>query len=383
MSEEKKNMPKLRFPGFTDPWEQRKFSDFVTASGTRNRSNLPFRSYSVSNEYGFIPQDEQFEKGGSMREADKSAYWIVKPGSFAYNPARINVGSIGYLSTSENVIVSSLYEVFRSDESCDDRFLWHWFKSPLFSQQIEKLQEGGVRQYFFFDKLLKSEIYMPDIEEQASIGEQFDDIDTLITLHQRKLDHLKEMKKGLLQKMFPKDGENVPEIRFPGFTDPWEQRKFENITEIRSGRDYKHLQEGEIPVYGTGGIITYVNEALSENEEAIGIGRKGTIDRPYKLFPPFWTVDTLFYAIPLLKINFDFVFCCFQNVNWKSKDESTGLPSLSKQSINKTNVMVPAAFEQKQIGTFFQQFDTLITLHQRKLDHLKELKKGLLQQMFV
>lgn len=165
-------------------WEQRKFSDFVVASGTKNRDNLPLQSFSVSNDRGFVPQDEQFENGGTVRDADKSMYWIVEPGSFAYNPARINVGSIGYLSTSENVIISSLYEVFRTDESCDDRFLWHWFKSPLFMKQIEMLQEGGVRLYFFFDKLLLSEIWMPSVEEQRLIGGHFDRLNNLITLHQ-------------------------------------------------------------------------------------------------------------------------------------------------------------------------------------------------------
>lgn len=165
-------------------WEQRRFSDFVEPAGVRNKDSLPLESYSVSHDRGFVPQDEQFDNGGTMREADKSAYWIVGPGSFAYNPARINVGSIGYLSTNENVIVSSLYEVFKSDDTCDDRFLWHWFKSPLFSRQIEKLQEGGVRLYFFFDKLLMSEIWMPSIKEQHLIGAQFDHIDVLITLHQ-------------------------------------------------------------------------------------------------------------------------------------------------------------------------------------------------------
>ena len=165
-------------------WEQRKFADFVTASGIRNSENLELPSYSVTNDRGFVPQDEQFENGGTMREADKTSYWIVEPRSFAYNPARINVGSIGYQSTSGNVIVSSLYEVFRTDETCDDRFLWHWFKTRLFAQQIEMLQEGGVRLYFFFDKLLKSVISMPSIDEQRLIGEQFDRLDDLITLHQ-------------------------------------------------------------------------------------------------------------------------------------------------------------------------------------------------------
>ena len=182
---EKTNVPEIRFAGFTDPWEQRKFADFVSASGIRNSENLELPSYSVTNDCGFVPQDERFENGGTMREADKTSYWIVEPKSFAYNPARINVGSIGYQSTSGNVIVSSLYEVFQTDETCDDRFLWHWFKTRLFTQQIEMLQEGGVRLYFFFDKLLKSGISMPSVDEQRLIGEQFDWLDSLITLHQR------------------------------------------------------------------------------------------------------------------------------------------------------------------------------------------------------
>lgn len=143
----------------------------------------------MTNNRGFVPQDEQFENGGTMREADKTSYWIVEPNSFAYNPARINVGSIGYQSTGGNVIVSSLYEVFRTDETCDDHFLWYWFKTRLFTQQIEMLQEGGVRLYFFFDKLLKSGISMPSVDEQRLIGEQFDWLDSLITLHQRKCEY--------------------------------------------------------------------------------------------------------------------------------------------------------------------------------------------------
>ena len=194
--------PEIRFAGFTDPWEQRKFADFVTASGIRNSENLELPSYSVTNDRGFVPQEEQFENGGTMREADKTSYWIVEPKSFAYNPARINVGSIGYQSTSGNVIVSSLYEVFQTDEICNDRFLWHWFKTRLFTRQIEMLQEGGVRLYFFFDKLLKSEISMPSVDEQKLIGEQFDRLDSLITLHQRKLELLRNTKKSLLNRMF-------------------------------------------------------------------------------------------------------------------------------------------------------------------------------------
>ena len=173
-----------------------------------------------------------------------------------------------------------------------------------------------------------------------------------------------------------------PEIRFAGFTDAWEQRKLEDLVDVCSGRDYKHLSEGPIPVYGTGGYMLSVNEALSYNEDAIGIGRKGTIDKPYILKAPFWTVDTLFYAIPREKIDLTFVFDIFQNIDWKKKDESTGVPSLSKTAINDIDVLAPIYDEQQAIGQFFSKFDNLITLHQRKYDKLTKVKKSMLEKMF-
>ena len=178
--------PEIRFSGFTDPWEQRKFSDITFPAGEKNKDNLPLESYSITNEHGFVPQDEKFENGGTMREADKRMYYIVSPNSFAYNPARINVGSIGYQNIGKNVIVSSLYEVFKTSEDVDDRLLWHWFKSPDFQKLIMQLQEGGVRLYFYYDKLCMGEVSLPSLEEQRKIGKLFDTLDNLITLHQRK-----------------------------------------------------------------------------------------------------------------------------------------------------------------------------------------------------
>ena len=140
--------PSLRFKGFTDPWEQRGFKEVTYLAGEKNRDNLPYESYSITAECGFIPQDIQFENGGTMRDADKSMYYIVQPFSFGYNPARINVGSIGYYSGNTPVIVSSLYEIFKTTNEVDDNFLWHWFKSEQLPRLIEKYQEGGVRLYF-------------------------------------------------------------------------------------------------------------------------------------------------------------------------------------------------------------------------------------------
>ena len=174
----------------------------------------------------------------------------------------------------------------------------------------------------------------------------------------------------------------VPAIRFAGFTDPWEQRKFSDIVDVCSGKDYKHLEEGPIPVYGTGGFMTSVDEALSYDRDAVGIGRKGTIDKPYLLKAPFWTVDTLFYAIPKSDMDLEFVHCSFLNVDWKSKDESTGLPSLSKEAINETIALVPSINEHSRLGEYFIDHDSLITLQQRKNDNHVNFKKTMLEKMF-
>ena len=173
-----------------------------------------------------------------------------------------------------------------------------------------------------------------------------------------------------------------PAIRFKGFTEDWEQRKLGEVVDVCSGRDYKHLLEGNIPVYGTGGYMLSVNQALSYDEDAIGIGRKGTIDKPYVLKSPFWTVDTLFYAVPRDKIALNFAFDIFQNIDWKKKDESTGVPSLSKTAINEIDVLIPKYEEQHALGQFFNDIDNLITLHQRKYDKLVNIKKSMLEKMF-
>ena len=147
----------------------------------------------------------------------------------------------------------------------------------------------------------------------------------------------------------------------------WEQRKLSDCMDLDCGQDYKHLSKGNIPVYGTGGYMLSVDRALSYDKDGIGIGRKGTIDKPYLLKAPFWTVDTLFFAIPKKKNDLFFLLCLFSKIDWKSKDESTGVPSLSKQTINKVDVIIPQNHEQEVIGTFFQKIDNLITLHQRGL----------------
>ena len=171
-------------------WEQRKFADFTWDAGKRNKEDLDLEPYAITNEHGFIRQRDAHDDFGYMKDTDRKAYNIVQPNSFAYNPARINVGSIGYYKGVENVIVSSLYEVFQTDTYVNDRFLWHWLKSDEFPRWIEKLQEGSVRLYFYYDKLCECQLYMPSLEEQEKIATFLDDLDHLITLHHRKQNYV-------------------------------------------------------------------------------------------------------------------------------------------------------------------------------------------------
>ena len=403
MEEQRKSenalVPALRFEGFSDPWEQRTFDEFVYASGSRNADNLDLESHSVSNTSGFVPQSEQFENGGTMAEADKTAYWIVEPGSFAYNPARINVGSIGYLATRENVIVSSLYEVFRSDETCDDRFLWHWLKSALFAKQIQALQEGGVRLYFFFDKLLKSEITMPSIREQSIIGSLFDRLDSLIALHQRKHEKLKTVKQSLLEKMFPKEGEDVPEIRFEGFTDPWEQRKVgDYLVESRergsSGDVAKKLtvklwgkgvtEKAEIS--GSAHTQYYVRHAgqfiyskLDFLNAAFGVIPDNLDEYESTADLPAFDVSNLDARFLLLKATQRSFYLRYGTI----ADGSRKAKRIHSEAFLAMPLFVPDYIEQTRIANLFARLDSLIALHRRELDILKNLKQALLEKMFV
>ncbi|HCZ1337558.1 TPA: restriction endonuclease subunit S [Staphylococcus aureus] len=174
---------------------------------------------------------------------------------------------------------------------------------------------------------------------------------------------------------------NVPELRFPEFEGEWEERKLGDLIKVNSGKDYKHLDKGDIPVYGTGGYMTSVSEPLSEID-AVGIGRKGTINKPYLLEAPFWTVDTLFYCTPEKEADILFILSLFRKINWKLYDESTGVPSLSKQTINKINRLVPTNKEQQKIGEFFSKLDRQIELEEQKLELLQQQKKGYMQKIF-
>lgn len=172
-----------------------------------------------------------------------------------------------------------------------------------------------------------------------------------------------------------------PKIRFKGFSGEWKECTLSNIITVNSGKDYKHLEKGTIPVYGTGGYMLSVNTSLSEHD-AIGIGRKGTIDKPQYLKAPFWTVDTLFFLTTNNGDNLDFLFNLSQNIRWQKYDESTGVPSLSKNNIDKIKTCIPNKFEQQSVASFFTSLDAQISASTTRLASLKQMKAASLQAMF-
>ena len=410
MNKENKT-PLIRFKGYTEDWEQRKFSDITYLSGKKNKENLPYESYSVTNEQGFIPQNEQFENGGTMATADKTMYYIVSPNSFAYNPARINVGSIGYYENHENVIVSSLYEVFKTTLDVNDKFLWHWFKSEAFQKMIEKYQEGGVRLYFYYDKLCMCSLPMPSLAEQTKIGSYFQSLDNLITLHQRKCESLKKVKKSMLQKMFPKNGESVPEIRFAGFTDPWEQRKLGELGSLKNGMNFSKDAMGHgyafvnlQNIFGNNVVDSKCLGLAEASEKQLleyslqqgdvlfvrssvkleGVGEAALVAE---------NLENTTYSGFIIRfrdeygLNNDFKKIVFSTKNVRDQIMSQATNSANKnisQSVLENLIFkFPSLAEQQKIGSYFQNLDNLITLHQRKVEKLKNLKKSMLQKMFV
>ena len=351
-----------KFRYIKNAWEQRKLGEIGSVSMCRRI----FKEQTSEN--GEIPFYKIGTFGGEadafisreLFEEYKAKYQYPKKGDILISAS----GSIG-----RTVVFTGKNEYFQDSNIVwlnHDKHLDNSFLKCFYSIVKWAGIEGSTIKRLYNDNILNTAITLPSVEEQQKIGAYFENLDNLITLHQRKYDKLTNVKKSMLEKMFPQNGSNVPEIRFKGFTEAWEQRKLGDVVDVRSGKDYKHLSEGNIPVYGTGGFMLNVNQALSYDEDAIGIGRKGTIDKPYILKAPFWTVDTLFYAIPREKVDLNFAFDVFQNIDWKKKDESTGVPSLSKTAINEIDVLVPQYDEQQPLGQFFNRIDNLITLHQCK-----------------
>ena len=174
---------------------------------------------------------------------------------------------------------------------------------------------------------------------------------------------------------------NVPNLRFPEFSGEWENCQIANILSIGSGRDYKHLEKGNIPVFGTGGYMTSVNECIYDGETTF-IGRKGSINKPFYYNGKFWTVDTLFYTHSFNKTTPKFVYCLFQTINWLRYNEASGVPSLSKDTIEKIKVFIPQLDEQRKISEMLSIIDERIATQNKIIEDLKKLKSAIIDKSF-
>ena len=376
--------PQIRFKGFTDAWEQRKVGELLEERNVKAPKSTDYPLMAFIAYEGVAPKGDRYDRSALVNDTENKPYKRTEFGDFIYSSNNLETGSIG-LNKYGKASISPVYSIFHPTRLGDSDFLGRRLVRKDFINEMVKWRQGVIYGQWRIHEsdFVKIQIAVQIIKEQQRIGRLLDSIDNLITLHQRKYEKFVNIKKALLEKMFPQGDEKVPRIRFKGFTDAWEQRKLGEIVAVCSGKDYKHLSDGDIPVYGTGGYMLSVSEALSYFDDAVGIGRKGTIDKPYILKAPFWTVDTLFYAVPKEKMALNFVYCLFQIIDWKSKDESTGVPSLSKVAINSVDIFIPKSEEQVRIGAIFLKIDNLITLHQRQVEKLKNIKSALLEKMFV
>lgn len=399
-------MPEIRFKDFKDKWKHFSFKEITYKAGIKNSENLSLESYSISNELGFIPQKEQFENGGTMSKADKRMYYIVSSNSFAYNPARINVGSLGYYQGVKDVIVSSLYEVFKTSDIVDDIFLLYWFKTTIFKRMIEQYQEGGVRLYFFFDKLQKCQIKIPSLQEQKKIASYFKKLDSLIQTTSRKLESLKKIKAASLQSMFPQEGETVPKVRFKGFEGEWEKEKLSKLLverhEISTITDKLPqlsftISEGIIypddrksnkrdflikDIVNKKYLITYVGDIIYNPANVIygAIHRNslcnGVVSPIYKIFST--EQDSNFMECIVRNPTF------ISQLSMKTEGTVTKLKTLKPESFLEMIVKIaPSIKEQQKIASYFCNLDKQIFLQTQRLEKLKQIKAACLDKMFV
>ena len=396
--QQSENTPPIRFKGFNDEWQMVSFKDISRLAGMRNRENLPLESYSISNESGFVPQNEQFENGGTMSNADKRLYYIVSPDSFAYNPARINVGSIGYDNLDKDVIVSSLHVVFKTDENTYNPFLNYWFKTSTFKKMIEQYQEGGVRLYFFYDKLCKCSFRRPSMKEQQCIASFFTELDTQISTQQQRLDRLKQMKSACLRSMFPQNGGGYfSAIRFKGFKDEWILMNFSDMVQRVSTYDMSNILpcvEFEDIVAGEGVLNKDIfrknvcKHGIRFTKNDVLFGKL----RPYLkniLFSDFngIAVGDFWVLRAMDKVDPYFLFLLVSSerfMNIANISSGSKMPRADWNLVSNSKFAIPPSLEeQRRIGSFFRKMDKQISLQTQKVELLKQVKRACLNKMIA
>ncbi len=399
----KKKVPELRFPGFTYDWEQRKFFESI-ASTIDFRGRTPKKLGMDWSDSGYLALSALNVKNGYIdpladaHYGDEKLYrkWMsgreLKKGQVLFT-TEAPMGNVAQVPDDNGYILSQRTVAFETKEDMmTNDFLAVLLKSPLVFNNLSALSSGGTAKGVSQKSLKGLSITVPlDIDEQQKIGSFFKHLDDTIALHQRKLDLLKEQKKGYLQKMFPKNGAKVPELRFEGFADDWEERKLGEIFNYEQPTKYIVKSTEYDDTFNTPVLTAGKSFLLGYTDEISGI-KNATVENPVVIFDDFTTgshyVDFPFKikssAMKLLSLNdnsdnFYFMFNTLKNIKYVPQShERHWISKFSSFEIYK-----PSQEEQQKIGSFFKQLDDTIALHQRKLDLLKEQKKGFLQKMFV
>jgi len=391
--EEKKKVPKLRFPGFTDDWEQRKVSDICSIS--TGKSNTQDKVDDGA--YPFYVRSPIVERSNKYLY-DEEAVLTVGDG--------VGTGKVFHYVNGKYDLHQRVYRMFGFSNEVSAKYFYYWFSDHFYKRVMAMTAKTSVDSVRY-EMIADMELQMPSKPEQEKIANFFTDLDKIITLHQREYDLLKEFKKGCLQKMFPRNGEAKPELRFPGFTDDWEQRKLsEVVTEIK-----RTDEKSDAPVMMITAENGFINqsERYSTNNAGQSLKKyilleKGELAYNHgasKLRP----YGSCFALTTEEKARIPFVYHCFSTetenseflsivLNGKAVEKQLrrivssgarmdGLLNISFDEYTSIPVMLPRKDEQDRIAEYFKNLDHLITLHQRKLDELNQFKKGMLQKMFV
>ena len=394
-----KVIPQIRFSGFTDTWEQRELGE-VVKEVTRNDSTSEAPIMMITANNGFIEQSERYAFNNAGESLKK--YILLEKGELAYNHGASKLrpyGSCFALTTAENARIPFVYHCF-SVENQNAEFMSIELNSSEIENQLRKIVSSGARMdgllNISFDEYSSVSVVLPSIEEQDRIAGFLRNLDRLITLHQRKYDKLTKVKKAMLEKMFPENGSPYPEIRFKGFTDAWEQRKFSELTEIRSAsRVHKEeWQSSGVPFYrssdvmaalnGTENEKAFISEELYEKLSAVSgklekgdilVTGGGSVGKPY-IVPnnePLYTKDAdLLWVKNNEKLVPYFIYTFFFSPAFSDYLNSVShvgtIAHYTITQLEETPITLPCVSEQQKIGDYFRNIDSLITLHQRKLE---------------
>lgn len=388
--------PEIRFPGFTEAWEERKLGELgKTQSGIGfpdaeqgGSEGIPFFKVSdmnnIGNEYemrnaNHYVSNEQIERKKWKPIEDVPAIIFAKVGAaIMLNRKRLVTSPFLIDNNTMAYLFNNTWDIYFG------KILFETINLPRYSQV------GALPSYNSSD-IENISVKVPVKDEQQKIGNFFKQLDDTIALHQRKLDLLKETKKGFLQKMFPKNGAKVPEVRFPGFTEDWEERRLQEVVDrydnLRIPITASKRVAGNTPYYGANGIQGYV-EGYTHDGEFILVAEDGAND--LKNYPVQYVdgkvwVNNHAHVIQAKENLADnmFLMNAIRSINIEPFLVGGGRAKLNADVLMKLEVIIPLKSEQQKIGNFFKQLDDTITLHQRKLDLLKETKKGFLQKMFV